>query len=167
MNKEVNFSRFVGIGILLICVVVVILALGSAIIQNENANNIIYVEDFKVTTLSIAKSNVVTEYVDTEKTITSGKYALYVKVRLPKVNIQTEQIEKMNKEIYNEYQELYNYAMSITNNESIEIDYTYEYLNDDRFLEIVIEKGNTVEGKEEITTAKYKYDIVNDSYVVE
>ena len=167
MNKDRRFSVFVGFGILLICIIIVIMALVSAIKQNENANNIIYIDDGSGTSLGIPKSNVVTEYINTEKIIESNDYTLYVKVRLPKINIETKTIEKMNNDIYTNYQELYNYVTTISSNENMEIYYTYDYLDNDRFLEVLITKKRTVNGKEENTVIKYTYDISNDSYVVE
>ena len=167
MNKEVKFSRFVGIAIIIICIIIAVLSLMSAIWQNENANNIIYLEDDSGTALSIPKSNVVTEYVNTEKNISSEKYVLYIDVRLPKVNIETETTEKLNNDIYSKYQELYNNVTSIENNESIEIDYTYDYLDNDTILEIVITKKTTITGENNTEVTKYIYDIVNDSYIAE
>lgn len=167
MNKEVNFSRFVGLSIVLICVIIVVLALMSAIMQNENATNVIYVEDISGTKFSIPKSNIVTEYINTEKSITSEKNTLQVKVRLPKININTESVESLNVEIYKIYQDMYNYASSIQNDETIEIDYTYRYLNKDTILEITIVKKSIVLGKEEKESIKYLYDVVSDSYTID
>ena len=167
MNKEVNFSRFVGLSIVLICVIIVVLALMSAIMQNENATNVIYVEDISGTKFSIPKSNIVTEYINTEKSITSEKNTLQVKVRLPKININTESVESLNVEIYKIYQDMYNYASSIQNDETIEIDYAYRYLNKDTILEITIVKKSIVLGKEKKQSIKYLYDVVNDSYTID
>jgi len=167
MNKEVNFSRFVGIAIVIICMIIAVLSLMSAIMQRENANNVIYVEDTESTVFNIPKSNVVSEYVNIEKDISSEEHVLHIKVRLPKVNIETEQVEKMNNDIYNEYQGLYNYAMSIENNENIEMDYTYDYLDNDSILKITITRNSTIDEKEENTVTKFSYDILNDSYIVE
>lgn len=167
MNKEANFSRFIGIGIVLICIIISVLAFGMAVIRNQNANNIVYIEDSSETMFDLPKSNVVTESVNTEKNILSDNHTLYFKVRLPKVNIETETVKKLNSEIYAYYQEVYSYAMTISGNEKLEIDYTYAYLNNDTILEIIINKKSILEEKETNSIIKYKYDIVNDIYYTE
>ena len=64
MNKEINFSRFVGIAIVVICIFVVVLALLSAIMQSENKDNMVYVENGSGYTLSVPKSNLVLEIIN-------------------------------------------------------------------------------------------------------
>ena len=167
MNKEVKFSIFVGVAFIIICSTLVILALMSAILKSENINNIVDVDEGSKQELSVPKSNLVSEHVNTENEISSGEYTLKFKIRLPKVNLETSQIEKMNNEMYNIYQDLFEYAANITNNEKIEIDYTYNYINNDTKLEILINKKSVVDTQENITAHKYIYDIRNDSYIVE
>ena len=90
MNKEVKFSRFVGIAIVIICIWMVVLALLSAIMQNENSDNMIYVDEGAETNLDIPKSNIITNYVDIQKEIETEKNNVDLKVILPKINIITK-----------------------------------------------------------------------------
>ena len=167
MNEDIKFSRFIGFTTLLMCLIVVILALMAAIAQNENATNIIYVDDGNGVKLDIPKSNVVTEHVNIKKDIKAGEHTLTIDVRVPKINLNKAAAEIINEKIYNEYQELYSYALSITNDEYITLDYSYDYLNDDTILEIIISKKSVVDKKETSQNITYKYDIVNNTYTVE
>lgn len=165
MNKEVNFSRFVGIAIVVICIIVVVLALMSAIVKNENRDNIIYVDDGDGTTLSIPKSNVVSNYLDIQKDIQSENTTLSLSVKLPKVNIKTETIDSINEKIYNIYQNVYLEISKDETIQKIDIDYSYDYLDNDKVLEIVITKKITRNDKVEETDIKYTYDIQNDAEI--
>lgn len=162
MNKEVKFSRFVGIAIVIICILMVVLALLSAIMQNETSDNMIYVDDGSVTMLSIAKSNIISKYVDVEKQIESDNRMVDLKVRLPKINIQTETVNTINDKIYNIYQNIY---LEISNDEAIEevsIDYTYEYLDNDTVLAITVTEKVARNNKVEEIDTKFAYDMKND-----
>ena len=166
MNKQNNFNIFVGIAIISICIVVVLLALMSALVKNENANNVIYIEDSSKTTLDMPKSNVVTEYINLEKTISNDKYNLELKVRLPRININTAEANKLNSEIYSVYSSIYEYASNITSSQKLEISYSYEFTKNDKKLEILITKKKLINDESETVVTKYIYDIVHDKYEV-
>ncbi len=166
MNKEVKFSIFIGVACIVLCSTLVILALMSAILKDENINNIVGVDEGSNQELSVPKSNLVTEYMNTEKEVSSGLYNLKFKVRLPKVNLETTQIQAMNSEMYRIYQDMFDYASNITDNEKIEIDYTYDYIDNDTKIEIIISKKSITDTKENVTVIKYIYDIEKDSYEV-
>jgi len=165
MNKEVNFSRFVGIAIIVICIIIVVLALMSAIIRNENNDNIIYVDDGLGTMLSIPKSNIVTNYVDIQKDIQTENKIIDFNVKLPKINIETETTESINQKIYNIYKNMYLQISKDETIQKIDIDYSYDYLDDDKILEIIITKKLTRNNKAEETDIKYTYDIQNDAEI--
>ncbi len=163
MNKEVNFSRFVGIAVVVICIFIVVLALMSAILQNENNDNIVYVDEGTGTTLTIPKSNVVAEYVNIRKEMEIQNKSVNLSVRLPKINIETDTTENINKEIYSIYQNVYSEISNSANIKEVTIDYTYDYLYNDTVLEIAITKMVVMDdGKEDETVSKYTYDIQND-----
>ena len=162
MNKEVNFSRFVGIAVVVICIIVVVLALMSAILKNENNDNIIYVDEGEKTTFSIPKSNIVSNYVDIQKDIQTDDKIVDLSVKLPKINIETDTVNSINNKIYMIYQDIYSDILNDTTLQKVEIEYTYDYLNNDTNLEICIVKKLVRADKKEETTIKYTYDIQND-----
>lgn len=166
MNKEVKFSRFVGIAIVLICIWIVVLALLSAIMQNENSDNMIYVDEGFGTTLNIAKSNIISNYIDTQKEIETEKNKVDFTVRLPKINIETEESNKINEKIYKMYQEVYADILSDNAIQKIDIDYTYEYLDNGTILEITVITKTTTNQKIEDVENKFVYDLKNDKEII-
>ena len=162
MNKEINFSRFVGIAIIVICIFVVVLALLSAIMQSENKDNMVYVENGSGYTLSVPKSNLVLEIINIEKEIDANNNKVNLKVRLPKINIETDVVDKINNEIYDIYQNIYDEVLKEESIEKINIDYSYEYEKNDTILEITIKKEVTKDNKTEEQIFKFSYDLVNN-----
>lgn len=165
MNKEINFSRFVGIAIVVICIFVVVLALLSAIMQNENKDNMVYVENGSGYTLSVPKSNLVLEIINIEKEIDANNNKVDLKIRLPKINIETEVVDKINNEIYDIYQNIYDEVLKEQSIKKINIDYSYEYVKNDTILEITIKKEVTKYNKTEEQIFKFSYGLVNNEKI--
>jgi len=166
MNKEVKFSRFVGIAIVIIAVWIVVLALMSAILKNENNDNMIYVDEGKGIKLSIPKSNIISNDMDIQKDVEFNENMVELDVRLPKINIDTQMANNINDNIYKLYQEVYSKALNDNNIEKIEMDYTYKYLENDTIVEIVVITKIKVNNKIEQIENKFIYDIMNDKEIV-
>lgn len=162
MNKDINFSRFVGIAIIIICIFIVVLALLSAIVQDKNKDNMVYVESGSDYTLSVPKSNLVLENINTENEIDVNNNKVRLKVRLPKINIETEIVDKINNEIYDIYQGIYEEVVKEKSIDKIVIDYSYEYKENDSILEITIKKEIVKDNKTEEKIFKFSYDLKND-----
>ena len=161
MRNEDKYSIFIGLSFLAICIVIVILAFKSAIMINKNADNVIYIDNGTGTMLTIPKSNLVKEHINIEKDIAGEKGILSIKVKLPMINIETENAKNLNNSMYAIYQELYKYALEIDENESVKVGYTYDYDDKTGILKIIIseQKNNSVKGFE------YKYDVLNDKII--
>lgn len=167
MNKEVNFSRFVGIAIVIICIWIVVLALMSAIMKSENNDNLIYVDGGTNTFLSVPKSNIISNYINIEKEIETENGKLEFIVRLPKINIDTNEVNDINNKIYDIYEKTYSTVSESTNAKKIDIDYTYEYLDNDSILEIIIITKTTINNQIEEKQDKIVYDLLNDKAIEE
>lgn len=165
MNKEVNFSRFLGIAIVVICIWMVTLALMSAMLKNENNDNLIYVDEGLGEDLSIPKSNIISNYIDIEKEITTEQGKVEFKVRLPKINIETDVVSGINDKIYAVYQEAYGQILKNTNIKKIDIDYVYKYLNNDSVIEITVTTKKKTNNTLEEVENKFNYDLKNDKEV--
>lgn len=166
MNKEVKFSRFVGVAFLIICIWIVVLALLSAIMQNENSDNMIYVDEGSKIDLGMPKSNIISNLIDFKKEITTESGVVDVKVRLPKINIETEAASSINEKIYKIYQDVY--ADILTNNtiQKIYVDYTYEYLDNDAAVEIIVVTNKYKKDTMEQVENKFMYDLDNDKVII-
>jgi len=167
MNKEIKFSRFVGIAIVIICIWVVVLALMSAILKNENNDNMIYVDEGLGINLSIAKSNIISNYIDIDKEIKTEKNNANFNVRLPKINIETEDSKSINDKLYKMYQNVYADILNDNTIQKIDMDYTYEYIDSDNILEITVITKTTKNGKLEEVENKFTYDLVNNKEIIE
>lgn len=166
MNKEVKYSRFVGIAIVIICIWIVVLALMSAMTKNENSDNMIYVDEGLDTILDMPKSNIMSNYIDMEKEITTEKGKAMLKVRLPKINIETKVAQILNDKIYAIYQEAYGEILKSSNIKKLDIDYIYDYLENDTIIEINIITKTSVNNKTEETENKFVYDLKNDKEII-
>lgn len=166
MNKEVKYSRFVGIAIVIICIWIVVLALMSAMTKNENSDNMIYVDEGLDTILDMPKSNIMSNYIDMEKEITTEKGKAMLKVRLPKINIETKVAQTLNDKIYAIYQEAYGEILKSSNIKKLDIDYIYDYLENDTIIEINIITKTSVNNKTEETENKFVYDLKNDKEII-
>lgn len=166
MNKEVKYSRFVGIAIVIICIWIVVLALMSAMTKNENNDNMIYVDEGLDTILDMPKSNIMSNYIDMEKEITTEKGKAMLKVRLPKINIETKVAQTLNDKIYAIYQEAYGEILKSSNIKKLDIDYIYDYLENDTIIEINIITKTSVNNKTEETENKFVYDLKNDKEII-
>lgn len=167
MNKVNKFNVIVGILIVVICIIISFMAYMAAKTRNQNLDNVIYIDSGNGYNLSVPRSNLVTKYVNVKKDINSENGVLHIDVSLPRVNIDTETIEKINSEIYNKYQEIYNYALSVEGNESILCTYDYDYIDREHKLVIVIKEEKTKLGSSTKTETKYVYDVKNDKLIDE
>ena len=167
MNKEVKFSRFVGIAVVIICVWIVVLALMSAITKNQNNDNMIDVDEGTGITLSVPKSNIISDYIDTQKDVTSEKGKVEVKVRLPKLNMDTSVAKNINERIYSLYQDTYAKILNTNNIQKIDIDYDYEYINHDTVIKITVITKATIDSKTESQENKFFYDLKNDEEFID
>lgn len=166
MNKEVKYSRFVGIAIVIICIWIVVLALMSAMIKNENNDNMIYVDEGLNTTLDMPKSNIINNYIDMEKEISTESGDVIFKVRLPKINIDTEVVNSINDKIYAIYQEAYGKILKSSNIKKLDIDYIYDYLENDTIIEVTIITKTSINNKIEKVENKFVYDLKNDKEII-
>lgn len=162
MNK---FNVTIGILILLLCLAISTMALMSAFSKNESANNIIYVDNGSTYSLNIPKSNLISEQINIKKDIIGEKSVLSIDVRLPKINIQTDVVQNINKEIYTIYQELYNYALSLEKDEKIRVDYTYDYIEDKNQIALIIKETKEIDGKNTVSEKTYIYDFKKDAKI--
>ncbi len=167
MNKVNKFNVIVGILIVVICIIISFMAYMAAKTRNQNLDNVIYIDSGNGYNLSVPRSNLVTKYVNVKKDINSENGVLHIDVSLPRVNIDTETIEKINSEIYNKYQEIYNYALSVEGNESILCTYDYDYIDREHKLVIVIKEEKTKLGSSTKIETKYVYDVKNDKLIDE
>lgn len=167
MNKVNKFNVIVGILIVVICIIISFMAYMAAKTRNQNLDNVIYIDSGNGYNLSVPRSNLVTKYVNVKKDINSENGVLHIDVSLPRVNIDTETIEKINSEIYNKYQEIYNYALSVEGNESIVCTYDYDYIDREHKLVIVIKEEKTKLGSSTKTETKYVYDVKNNKLIDE
>lgn len=167
MNKVNKFNVIVGILIVVICIIISFMAYMAAKTRNQNLDNVIYIDSGNGYNLSVPRSNLVTKYVNVKKDINSENGVLHIDVSLPRVNIDTETIEKINSEIYNKYQEIYNYALSVEGNESILCTYDYDYIDREHKLVIVIKEEKTKLGSSTKTETKYVYDVKNNKLIDE
>ena len=167
MNKVNKFNVIVGILIVVICIIISFMAYMAAKTRNQNLDNVIYIDSGNGYNLSVPRSNLVTKYVNVKKDINSENGVLHIDVSLPRVNIDTETIEKINSEIYNKYQEIYNYALSVEGDESILCTYDYDYIDREHKLVIVIKEEKTKLGSSTKIETKYVYDVKNDKLIDE
>ena len=138
----------------------------SAILKNENNDNMIYVDEGSSSKLSVPKSNIISNYIDMEKEIDTENGTVDVKVRLPKINIDTKVVSTINDKIYDIYQEAYGKILKNSNIQKIDIDYMYEYLDNDNIIEITVITKKIINNKIEEKENKFTYDIVNNKEVV-
>ena len=168
MSKEDKFNVLIGIGIFVICIVIVILALMSAIKATENNDNVIYIDNGNGTFLSVPKSNLITQKVNIKKDLSGPNGTLHIDVKLPCININTDATKAINDQIYQKYQYLYKYATEITEDTSIKLDYSYDYLDKEGILNIVInEKRSNETGNKLLKEIKYTYNVLNDEIVTD
>lgn len=167
MNKVNKFNVIVGILIIVICIIISFMAYMAAKTRNQNLDNVIYIDSGNGYNLSVPRSNLVTKYVNVKKDINAEKGVLHINLSLPRVNIDTETIEKINSEIYNKYQEIYNYALSVEGDESILCTYDYDYIDREHKLVIVIKEEKTKLGSSTKIETKYVYDVKNDKLIDE
>lgn len=165
MNKINKFNVTIGILIVVLCIVISFMAFMSAKVMNENLDNVIYIDTGSGYSLSIPKSNLVTKFVEVEKDIVTENGTLHIDVKLPKINIDTDNINKINEEIYDKYQELYNYALLVEGKESIKYTYTYDYIDKEHKLIVVVKEEKTKDENVVKTETKYEYDVKNDRIV--
>lgn len=167
MNKEVNFSRFVGIAVVIICIWIVVLALMSAIMKNENSDNLIYVDDGIDISLDIPKSNIISNHINTEEKVDIENGISEISARLPKINIDTNEVRNINNKINDIYENAYLNVSKATEVKRVEIDYTYEYVDNDSVLEITITTKTIINNKLEEKQDKFIYDLLKDKQIVE
>jgi len=167
MNKEVKFSRFIGITIVIICIWIVVLALMSAMLKNENNDNMIYVDEGSEASLSIPKSNIIANCIDIEKEVAAESKVVDFKVRLPRINIETDVANSINEKIYSIYQKAYEDILKTSNIQKIDIDYTYEYIDNNTIIEITITTKMTANDKTQQIKDIFAYDLSNDKEVVD
>ncbi len=167
MNKINKFNIIIGILVIVICIFIAIMAFKAAVLRNQNADNIIYVDSGVGSLLTIPKSNLISQYVNIQKDISGENGVLHIDVKLPKININTDVVDEINEKIYAIYQELYSYAMTIQRDESIDINYTYEYIDKEHKLIINIEENKTANDGTTKTTKTFMYDAQNNKEIKE
>lgn len=167
MNREVKFSRFVGIAIVIICIWIVVLALMSAILKSENNDNMIYVDDGKEVILDMPKSNIISNCIDIKKEEITVNGVVEVMIKLPKINIDTEAASNINRKIYSIYEDKYSELLKSADIQKIDIDYAYEYLRNDTIIEITVIIKMIKNNKIEEIENKFSYDIINNKEVTE
>ena len=89
---------------------------------------------------------------------------LYLRVRAPKINIDTETVKKFNKEIYEKYNNLTN--STYKNIYSIKVTYSYRYIPEKDLLFIKIKESGATECATGTTKYdSYVYDVKNDKFL--